>query len=199
MRMRTLSILLLAPLFLIMGCQNQTPSAALYQSISTDTATTKATLALYSSGTITKADAQTLYTGELAVESSLHVWDAVAQSGNTANASSAQSAAEAAIANLLNQLQAVSAKPAVKAKMKLKATTQPSYKVSAEKAKLLPTDIVSIIELIVELAPEVENWANQVFNTGTVTEPQITQAFSDCDAALASLKAAIATTQPAQQ
>lgn len=175
-------------LFFAGGCA-ATPSAALYQAIGTNKAAVDATTTLLQNGKVSKTDATSVLTGAVAGEGALHVWDAVNQTGNTSNITAAETAANQAMSAILQQLQLLQNK--VPVTTQAVASAKPKFKAPLQAASVSSSDVISLVELAVELAPGIESWVNTLLNTTVITEPQITQAFTDLDTSIAALRAAL--------
>lgn len=153
-----------------LGCASQAP---LYQAVETDRAAVQTATVLLQTNVITKSDAKSLYAGAVATQSALKIWN----EGGTSTAALQDLAALAA------QLEGLQPKVTARAK----ATTKPAYKVAAEKRAISPTAVVTLIELAIELTPEIQGWASEVFNQNAPTPAQIDQGFTDLQSALDAL------------
>lgn len=195
MRIVAFVIIGLIALAFITGCGSTGALAnsrtALYQAIGTDRAAVTTTATLVRTGTIKPADAQNVYTGAVSAEAGLHLWDAAVNSGDPAQAAASKTAVTQSLTNLLGQLQAISNVPAVKARRRASR-----YTVPAPAVKLSPAEVITIVQLAVELTPQIETWVNQIMSTNAATEAQVTQGFADLDAALVDLRSAINGVQP---
>ena len=182
-----ISLLTLA--LLNFGCASNpaTQSVLLYQSINTDNVAVVSATALYKSGSINIADAKAVYVSGVATESALRLWQ-VELNANSSSAPQTATLVAQDISTLLAQLQSMQTH--LPASVKAKLTT---YTLDAKtKATISSSDIISIVELAIQLTPEISDWAQSIFATTTVTADQITQAFTTLDASLASLQSAIA-------
>lgn len=187
--MKLLHIIIFAALTLIgVGCSSP-PSTVLYQSIGATKATVDSTLSLYQSGTITKADAQAAYTGAVAAESAEKLWDAGIVAGNTTTAASTGTVVNADLANLLAQLQAVQTRVPVPVSATRRSGVK--FKTAGPAKQLAPTAVISLVELAIQLAPEIESLFADLFTPTAVTEDQIAAEFSALDVSLANLATAL--------
>lgn len=186
----SLSLLLI---FGVVGCQ-QNASVPLFQAVNSDKAAVLAATTLYGDGKVSKADAQSIYLGAAAAESAMRIWQVAIAGNDPAAITAAKQAVSDDLANLLKQLQAVQNKSAA---LRMQASAS-RFKATGKAAQLAPTDIITIVELAVQLAPVIEQWAATIFDQNPVTAAQVNQAFSELDSALTALATALhpPTTQP---
>lgn len=179
-------------ILILTGC-TATPTTALYQSIGADRAIVESTTTLYQTGTIDADTARTIAESASATETGLKLWFAEIQANNKDGVTTQIGVVSKDLAALLAQLQALQANPKVAAKLRLTAKrySAPAPAKAQVAAGQSIGDIITIIELAVQLAPQIETWVEQLFNKPTVTTEEITTAFAELDSASANLAAAL--------
>jgi hypothetical protein len=169
------------------GCASSSPE--LYTAIGSDDTAVKATTTLLQTTPppITVAQAKSIYTAAVAANGFLETWSAGIQNGETAAALAPDiQDATQALANVLAQLQAIepaSARYGVVNHAKL-ATSAPNSGISTG-------TVLDILQIIIALAPDLEQEINDILQADTVTQSQINSALAALQADEATLAALV--------
>lgn len=183
-------VLALGLTFFLMGCGAKA-NTALLQGVNTDRISVVTTSTLLQMGKITPNNAKAVYESAVATEAGLRLWQSAIDAKDPAQEGVAAQSVSAGLSTLLKQLQEIQVmQPPAKTARAVR------YKAPAPVAKVSGGEVASLIELAVQLAPSIEQLVASLFGTEVTTTAMINSAFTELDASLAALAAAIGKGTP---